>query len=212
MTSLTMKEKEIEFKRNIIIEEASKLINKLGFKNTKMEAIAKKVGFSKASLYLYFKDKEEIALSIIGKLLEKFYNNVSNLPSRNISVKEKMEAMKKEHMEFIKKAKNYIIIKTNMNCNDEVHKYVIELKTNLITVLSSILEQGIKEKVFNKLLDIRRSVLLMEAMLTGVSFLNSIAEGSNDKALVDFKVEEMSSFAMDFFYMGITNTNLELNK
>ena len=210
MKDLTMKEKEIEFKRNVIIDEAKKLINKLGFKNTKMEEIAKKVGFSKASLYLYFKDKEEIALSIIGKLLEKFYNNVSNLPSRNISVKEKMEAMKKEHMEFIKKAKNYIIIKTNMNCNDEVHKNVIELKTNLITVLSSILEQGVKEKVFNKSLDIRRSVLLLEAMLTGVSFLNSIAERSNDKALLDFKVEEMSSFAMDFFYMGITNT--EINK
>ena len=212
MTGLTMKEKEIEFKRNIIIEEASKLINKLGFKNTKMEDIAKKVGFSKASLYLYFKDKEEIALHIIGQLLETFYNQVSDLPGKIISAKEKMEFMKKGHMDFIKKAKNYIIIKTNMNCNDETHKKVIELKTNIIKVLGSILDQGIKEKVFNRSLDIQRSALLLEAMLTGVSFLNSIAEQSGDKVLSDFKVEEMSSFALDFFYMGITNTNLEINK
>ena len=212
MASLTMKEKEIEFKRNIIIEEASKLINKLGFKNTKMEDIAKKVGFSKASLYLYFKDKEEIALHIIGQLLESFYNQVSELPDKQISVKEKMEFMKKGHMDFIKKAKNYIIIKTNLNCNDEIHKNVIELKTNILKVLGSILREGIKLKIFNSSLDIKKSALLMESMLTGVSFLNSIAEQSKDKALLDFKVEEMSSFALDFFYMGITNTNLEINK
>ena len=208
MAKLTMKEKEIEFKRKIITDEASKLINKLGFKNTKMEEIAKKVGFSKASLYLYFKDKEEIALHIIGQLLESFYDQVSDLPTKNISVKEKMEFMKKGHMDFIKKAKNYIIIKTNMNCNDETNKNVVELKTNILQVLGSILQQGINEKVFNSSLDIKRSALLMESMLIGVSFLNSIAEGSNDKSLLDFKVEEMSSFALDFFYMGITNTEI----
>ena len=155
---------------------------------------------------------KDVILHIIGQLLESFYNQVSELPGKKISVKEKMEFMKKGHMDFIKKAKNYIIIKTNMNCNDETHKKVIELKTNIIKVLGSILDQGIKEKVFNRLLDIQRSALLMEAMLTGVSFLNSIAEQSNDKALMGFKIEEMTSFALDFFYMGITNTNLELNK
>ena len=212
MTSLTMKEKEIEFKRNIIIEEASKLIDKLGFQNTKMEDIAKKVGFSKASLYLYFKDKEEIAVHIIGQLLENFYKRVSDLPGKRISVKEKMDFMKKGHMEFIKKAKNYIIIRMNMDCEDEIHKQVMEFKTNILMALGSILEQGIKEKVFNKSLDIKKSVFLMEAMLTGVSFLNSVSEISNDITLKDFKVEEMSSFALDFFYMGITNTTLEINK
>ncbi len=212
MVKSTMKEKEIEFKRNIIIEEASKLIDKLGFQNTKMEDIAKKVGFSKASLYLYFKDKEEIAVHIIGQLLGNFYKQVSDLPSKKISVKEKMEFMKKGHMDFIKKAKNYIIIRMNMDCEDEIHKQVMEFKTNILMALGSILEQGIREKVFNKSLDIKKSVFLMEAMLTGVSFLNSVSEGSNDITLKDFKVEEMSSFALDFFYMGITNTNLELNK
>ena len=212
MVKSTMKEKEIEFKRNIIIEEASKLIDKLGFQNTKMEDIAKKVGFSKASLYLYFKDKEEIAVHIISELLEKFSDKVSILPQKEVSVKEKMEFMKKGHMDFIKKAKNYIIIRMNMDCEDEIHKQVMKFKTNILTALGSILEQGIREKVFNKSLDIKKSVFLMEAMLTGISFLNSVSEGSNDTTLKDFKVEEMSSFALDFFYMGITNTNLELNK
>ncbi len=94
MTRLTMKEKEIEFKRKIIIEEASKLINKFGFKNTKMEEIAKKVGFSKASLYLYFKDKEEIAFHIIKLLLEDFSKDTIDLPEKDISAIEKLEVIK----------------------------------------------------------------------------------------------------------------------
>ncbi len=112
-------------------------------------------------------------------------------------------------MDFIKKAKNYIIIKTNMNCEDKTHKDVIELKTKIFSVLYNVLDQGVKEHVFNKSLNIKKSALLLESMLTGVSFLNSIAERSNDKTLSDFKIEEMTSFALDFFYMGITNTNAE---
>ena len=212
MTSLTMKEKEIEFKRKVITDEASKLINKLGFKNTKMEEIAKQVGFSKASLYLYFKDKEEIAFHIIKLLLEDFNNEVSDLSEKEISAIEKLKSINKGYLGFIKKAKNYIIIRADMNCSDKTHEKVNELKIKIFNILNKILEQGIKEKVFNKSLDIIKSALLLESTLTGIAFLNSIPEQSNDNALMGYKIEEMTSFALDFFYMGITNTNLELNK
>jgi AcrR family transcriptional regulator len=43
-----IKTREIELKKQIILEEAAKLIDKVGFKNAKMEDIAKKVVFSKA--------------------------------------------------------------------------------------------------------------------------------------------------------------------
>ncbi|MBU4486879.1 MAG: TetR/AcrR family transcriptional regulator, partial [Candidatus Delongbacteria bacterium] len=186
--------------------------DQVGFKNAKMEDIAHKVGFSKASLYSYFRDKEEIAMQIIKLHLENFYKKISSLPEKNISAKEKLGFIKNGYMDFIRKAKNYIIIKSNMDCNDITHKEVIELKTNIYYVLSSILEQGIKEKTFIKSLNIPKSALLLESMLTGISFINSIADQSNDKTLSGFNIEEMTSFAMDFFYMGITNTKQELCK
>jgi len=51
-------------KANLILDAARKVFSDNGFHNTKLEDIAQVAGFSKASLYNYFSDKEEIFLSL----------------------------------------------------------------------------------------------------------------------------------------------------
>lgn len=212
MAESKIKTKEIELKKHVILEEATKLIDKVGFKNAKMEDIAQKVGFSKASLYSYFKDKEEIAMQITKQHLLKLYNKISDLPSKNICAIEKLEIMKSVHMEFVKKSKNFMIIKADFSIMEKCHKDVVEIKLKTFDILKSILEQGIREKVFNKSINVDSTVLLMESMMTGIVFLNSLIKNAESEIVPNFDVEEMISFGMDFFYMGITNTNAEINK
>ena len=202
-----IKTREIELKKQIILEEAAKLIDKVGFKNTKMEDIAKKVGFSKASLYSYFKDKEEIAMNIACKHIQKFYDKISGLPELNITAKEKLELMKNAHIEFIKRSKSLMIIKPNYQIKEESRLKFIELKLKISNILKNILKQGIKEKLFNKDLNANFATNLLDAMFTGIVFLNSMIINTKSDLVKDFNMEEMISYAMDFFYLGISNTN-----
>jgi TetR/AcrR family transcriptional regulator, fatty acid metabolism regulator protein len=212
MAGSKIKTKEIELKKQIILEEAAKLIDKVGFKNAKMEDIAKKVGFSKGSLYSYFKDKEEIAMNIAKQHVQKFYNKISDLPSKNISATEKLEIMKNSHLEFVKRSKNFIIIRLNFELMEKAHRDFLELKIKTFGILKSILAQGIKDGVFNKNIDIDRSVSLLESMFTGVVFLNSVVKNIKSDLANDFDIEDMTGFAMEFFYLGITNTQTEICK
>jgi len=212
MTESKIKTMEIELKKHIILEEATKLIDKVGFKNAKMEDIAQKVGFSKASLYSYFKDKEEIAMQITKQHLLKLYNKISDLPSKKVSAIEKLEIMRSVHMEFVKKSKNFIVIKADFSIMEKCHKDVVDIKLKTFDILKSILEQGKKEKVFNNNINVDSTVLMLESMMTGIVFLNSLIKNAESEIVPNFDVEEMISFAMDFFYLGITNTNAEINK
>jgi len=212
MSESLIKTKEIELKRQIILDEAAKLINKVGFKNAKMEDIAKKVGFSKASLYSYFKDKEEIVTNIAKVHLLNFYNKIADLPARDISAVEKLEIMKNAHMEFVRKSKNLMVVKLNFAIMEKSHEEFIVLKLKTIEILKSILEQGKKDGVFNKNLDSDSAANLLEAMFTGIVFVNSLVKNIKSDLLKDYNIEDMISFGMDFFYMGITNTNAEINK
>lgn len=207
-----IKTKEIELKKQIILEEAAKLIDKVGFKNAKMEDIAKKVGFSKASLYSYFKDKEEIAMNIAKQHVQKFYSKISGLPDQNVPAEEKLELMKNAHLDFVRKSKNLMVIKPNYQLMEKSHSEFIELKLKTFEVLKAIISQGTKEKKFNKDLNIDMTVRLLEAMFTGIVFINSMIKNIKPDIIKDFSTEEMISFAMDFFYMGITNTNTETCK
>lgn len=212
MSESLIKTKEIELKRQIILEEAAKLINKVGFKNAKMEDIAQKVGFSKASLYSYFKDKEEIVTNITKGHLLNFYNKIADLPDRDLSAVKKLEIMKNAHMEFMKKSKDLMVVKLNYALMEKSHKEFIVLKLKTFEILKSILEQGKKDGVFNKNLDSDSAVNLLEAMFTGIAFVNSLVKNIKSDLIKDYDMEKMICFGMDFFYMGITNTNSEINK
>lgn len=61
---ISRKEKEIEFRENLIIEAAEKLFLQSGFETTKMEDIASEADYTKPTLYKYFKCKEEILLAV----------------------------------------------------------------------------------------------------------------------------------------------------
>ena len=204
-----IKTREIEMKKQIILEEAAKLIDKVGFKNAKMEDIAHNVGFSKGSLYSYFRDKEEIAVNIAGQHLQKFYNKISGLLEMHLTAKDKLELMKNAHMEFIKRSKNLMIIKPNYQIKEKSRVEFIELKLKTFEVLKSILTQGISEKKFNKDLNTDYAANLLDAMFIGIVFINSMIINIKPDftQTKDFNMEEMISYAMDFFYLGITNTN-----
>lgn len=47
-------------KREILIREAAAAFGRNGFYNTTLEEVAKKIGITKAAIYYYFKDKNEI--------------------------------------------------------------------------------------------------------------------------------------------------------
>ena len=63
--------REKEQRREYILDRAQELIFKQGFENITIEEIARQSGYTKRSIYLYFKDREEIFYSLVlrGQLL-----------------------------------------------------------------------------------------------------------------------------------------------
>ena len=53
-----------ETKENLILDAALRVFSGRGFHGVRLEDIADEAGFSKASLYNYYKDKEAIFLSL----------------------------------------------------------------------------------------------------------------------------------------------------
>ncbi len=63
--------------RSQILEAATELFLKEGFEKTSMRSIAEKIEYSPATIYLHFKDKNEIFQAIHDKGFEKFFAKLS---------------------------------------------------------------------------------------------------------------------------------------
>ncbi|GAB4313154.1 MAG: TetR/AcrR family transcriptional regulator [Methanobacteriaceae archaeon] len=65
MTIIDRKQREKQMRRRNIIQSAEKLFYKKGYENVTMNDIAQETELARSTLYLYFKNKEEIYLAIV---------------------------------------------------------------------------------------------------------------------------------------------------
>ena len=66
----TLKERQYQLRESAIVEATYDLLVKKGYADTSMDDVAAQVGISKATLYLHFPSKAELALRVIIQQIE----------------------------------------------------------------------------------------------------------------------------------------------
>ena len=82
------KEREKEQKQNDIIDAAEKVIFSKGLEAATMDEIAEVAEFSKGTIYIYFKNKEDLYFAIHARglqLLRKMFEKASKSKKKGIS-------------------------------------------------------------------------------------------------------------------------------
>jgi AcrR family transcriptional regulator len=93
------REREKEEMRKLILDTSLNLFVKMGFENVSMRTIAEAIEYSVGTLYLYFKDKDEIFFSLFKQGFEMFYQRQQQLQSIENSL-ERMKQHAKEYIQF----------------------------------------------------------------------------------------------------------------
>lgn len=137
-----------ETKENIL-REAKTLFARKGFEGTSMADIAHEVGIEKASLYYFFKDKEQL----FGDVVESFWReladelkNEPNLMSKNISAKDFTSFMTKIIKTNLEAG--YTVFRFNLGNSEggrKAHRHVLYMRKRLNEVLK---EQKVRNVSF----------------------------------------------------------------
>src|SRR5215472_16139455 len=61
------KERERAAREELILDHAQRILLEEGFQNLNLDNLAKAVEYSKGTLYLYFKTKEDIAMAVVTR-------------------------------------------------------------------------------------------------------------------------------------------------
>ncbi|MCR4735561.1 MAG: TetR/AcrR family transcriptional regulator [Treponema sp.] len=73
-----------EFNKEIILNAAEELFQKKGFENTKIDEIAERANFSKATIYSYFNCKDELLDRLLHKALVNIIEKIKNTMNKNL--------------------------------------------------------------------------------------------------------------------------------
>lgn len=146
------KEREKERRRQQIIVAAKRVFSEKGFNKATMEDIAKEAELSPGTLYLYFKNKEELYASLSLRILQYLHLRVEHVNKGNTDPQKKIEALM-DAMYDVYDFDPLIIInmfhlqssETLKNLSDQLLAEIKDLSSKSHGAIASIFAEGIAE-------------------------------------------------------------------
>ncbi len=138
-------------KQDEILACARKRMLHYGIQKTTMQEIARDCGIAVGTLYLYFRNKEEIVLAIARQYQEQHAGAAEGILASNLPVEEKFRRFLLEKFHFIadftesnahSKEFSALLLELEPECTRQWHD-------RNVACITRILNDGIKQKVFN---------------------------------------------------------------
>jgi AcrR family transcriptional regulator len=137
-------------KHAAILDAAQKRFARYGVHKVTMEEIAADLGMSKASLYYYFKTKEEIFCRVISREQEEFLQLVEEIISRQCPAAEKLCHYFERHVAFLNGLLNLklVSIQAEDTFHPIVHELFQEFSRKEVALLDRIIAEGMERGEF----------------------------------------------------------------
>jgi TetR/AcrR family transcriptional regulator, biofilm operon repressor len=147
-----MEKSKKELTKEKIQQAAYKCVARFGFEKTTLDDIAKEVNLNKASLYYYYKNKEEIFLDVTTTETAKFVENLKTSTLEQVGIEKQVFHYLYERSVY------YLNLIQGIHISEETLRQVEPLFNDLIkdveaqeiAFLKSLIDKAIKEKTLQK--------------------------------------------------------------
>ncbi|MFA5080624.1 MAG: TetR/AcrR family transcriptional regulator [Candidatus Paceibacterota bacterium] len=145
------KNKEIQnIMKDKILEISGMLFARHGYKGVSLSMIAEKVGIRKASLYYYFKNKEDLYFASVERMYDELDFEISKLVAKNIDVNKKMKGVISTYIDFsIKKEKFIRAVIQNFPLRKKQNKKfdnLVKKREKIIEKIKPVIKDCLKKK------------------------------------------------------------------
>lgn len=150
-----MKKDKPKYKQ--IIDAAIIVIAENGYHQSQVSKIAKQAGVADGTIYLYFKNKEEILVSVFEEKMEIFADNLKDIIQQEISSSEKLYKMIENHFRVLS-SDHHLATVTQLElrqANLALRLRINAVLRNYLVLLDTILKEGIEQGEFDHSIDIR---------------------------------------------------------
>ncbi len=147
--------------RGSILEEATRLFGAQGYTGTTMRDIAAAVGVLPGSLYAHIDGKETLLLEIVEAGIDKFLALGYAAVAGSGSAEDRLRQLIKGHVAIVAQnaERTLVVFHQWRYLTGENLARVVEKRRQYEVIMTTVVEDGRREGVFNHKLDLRTSVL-----------------------------------------------------
>lgn len=140
-----------------IVDAAVIIIAENGYHQAQVSKIAREANVADGTIYLYFKNKEDILVSVFREKMGIFISNLEGIIKKDVSASEMLFKMIDSHFRVLHEDR-YLAIVTQLELRQsgkELRYRINEVLKEYLELLDFILKKGIEDGELNSELDIR---------------------------------------------------------
>ena len=133
-----------------IIEAAVKVIAENGYHASQVSKIAKAAGVADGTIYLYFRNKEDILVSVFEEKMGQFIEKIAKATSEQADSNTKLKTLIQMHFQQLED-NHHLAVVTQLELRQS--NYSLRLQINKVlkpylNIIDGIIEEGIDKKVY----------------------------------------------------------------
>lgn len=140
-----------------IIDAAVIVIAENGYHQAQVSKIAKQAGVADGTIYLYFRNKEDILISLFQEKMGNFIEIIEGKIAGKSTAVEKLLMLVEAHLEWVAEDSHLAIV-TQLELrqsNKELRLKINEVLKGYLKLIDKIVIEGIERKEFRSNLDVR---------------------------------------------------------
>jgi len=201
MNTQSRKEHEKNARRNEILEAGLQLFAEKDFHEVTVDEIAERVGLSKGTLYLYFKNKDDLFFSIIQEKTDMLYQRLNATIEGDKPFTECLKNFVYTFLTFFEEHKPYFKIvhsersRADTNGHYRLHQIGMKFFQMFIDIIDDLIKIGQRQKIVR---GIESSVLTkgLRGILNSFTF-QRVFQGNSES------IEKETEQILDLFLNGV---------
>lgn len=150
-----MKKDKPKYKQ--IIDAAVVVIAENGYHHAQVSKIAKQAGVADGTIYLYFKNKEDILISLFEEKMGQFVRSIRNKMVEKENTIEQLEVLIRSHFQMLAED-HHLAIVTQLELrqsNKDIRLKINKVLKEYLLLVDEVLHNGVETGLLSQDLDIR---------------------------------------------------------
>jgi len=156
-----------EFAKENIHQAVLELIGEKGVEDLTVSSVAKRAGIAKGTIYLYFKDKEDLICSTIQTSLDPLFSHINEILESDLRPDKKLVEYATFSMEFLEKYRSTFRALMYNQHQVHVHKehYTDDKHQQILDRLAKVIKDGVDQGIFREIDPVMGANIFMESTI-----------------------------------------------
>lgn len=195
-------EKSRNGKSELILRAAAKIFAQSGYFNAKVSDVARAAGIADGTVYLYFKNKDDLLTSIFSWAMGEFLNRARGELAGLADAREKLRRFADLHFSLLEQERDIAIV-FQIELRQST-KFMEEFSTTYLAeylqILREIIEEGQKGGSFRQGINSKLVAKLLFGMLDEMATNWVLSHGTHS-------LTAMAEPVLDIFFNGVTSSH-----